>query len=196
MSETLRPVLRAPGLPFTPLKPNPLCFGILSRRFRYTSNVKCFQQGVMDRPCTLTLSTPTAHEQWDEIDTTVGASFVFPETKEVTSTDVECIDLAAFISRLPHVRLLKLDIEGSEIPVINHLMETGAIDKIDLTVVETHEPFPPNLRPVPLGCARRSQPQAWKAVSASIGCDCENALRGLMQEHRRHSPPDRDRRFS
>ena len=95
----------------------------------------------MDRPCTLTLSAPKAHEQWDEIDTTVGSSFVFGETKDVTSTDVECIDLAAFISRIPHVRLLKLDIEGSEIPVINHLMETGAIEKIDLTVVETHERF-------------------------------------------------------
>ena len=89
----------------------------------------------------LDVSAPKAHEQWDEIDTTVGSSFVFRESNDVTSTDVECIDLAAFISSIPHVRLLKLDIEGSEIPVINHLMETGVIEKIDLTVVETHERF-------------------------------------------------------
>jgi hypothetical protein len=41
--------------------------------------------------------------------------------------------------------LLKLDIEGAEIRVLNHLMDTGAIELVELTVVETHEDQIPSL---------------------------------------------------
>jgi hypothetical protein len=43
------------------------------------------------------------------------------------------------------VRLLKLDIEGAEIPVINQLIDSSTIDLIDLLVVETHEKQQPSL---------------------------------------------------
>jgi hypothetical protein len=61
----------------------------------------------------------------------------FPESSRVS---VECIDLSEFIFSLgSRVRLVKLDIEGAEIGVINHLIDTGAVELIDLVVVETHE---------------------------------------------------------
>jgi hypothetical protein len=38
-----------------------------------------------------------------------------------------------------------MDIEGAEIAVLNHLIDTGAIDRVRLAVVETHERFSPEL---------------------------------------------------
>jgi hypothetical protein len=77
------------------------------------------------------------------IDTTVGASFIIHGMRgdySVTETQVECVDLDAFIRGLQkRVCLLKLDIEGSEIAVLNRLLDAGTIDLIDLVVVETPE---------------------------------------------------------
>jgi hypothetical protein len=40
---------------------------------------------------------------------------------------------------------MKIDIEGSEIPVINSLIDTGAIERIDHVVCETHDNTIPSL---------------------------------------------------
>jgi FkbM family methyltransferase len=129
-------------------EPNPLCFSILSRRFSLTPNVTCFNKGVMDRACTLDLVTPDAHEKWDELDTSIGSTVMLNQLPPGTSrTSIECIDLSEFIFSLnQRVRFLKLDIEGSEVCVINGLIDTNATDRVDLIVVETHETQLPFLR--------------------------------------------------
>jgi FkbM family methyltransferase len=129
-------------------EPNPVCYRILEKRFGNLANVNTHAAGVMDKPCRLTLSTPKAHDQFDDVDSTVAGSMMAPalDTREVIQTDVECIDLADFIRKLPRpVTLLKMDIEGAEIAVLNHLIDTGVIERINLTVVETHERFSPEL---------------------------------------------------
>jgi FkbM family methyltransferase len=132
-------------------EPNPLCFDILMRRFRAMPMVHCFNQGVMDRACTLTLRSAMSHGVWDELDTSV-ASTLLPDTLDsscykVRETTVECIDLDAFIRSLGmRVRFLKLDIEGAEIAVLNRLLDTQTIDLIDLVAAETHETQMPPLR--------------------------------------------------
>jgi FkbM family methyltransferase len=119
-------------------EPNPLCHAILKRRFARLSNVTVHHAGVMDRRCSLALSTPKAHDDYDAVDMTVGASFVVKED-DGEMAQVECVDLAEFIQSLGRVALLKMDIEGAEIPVLNHLLDTGMIDRVGVTVVETHE---------------------------------------------------------
>ena len=49
---------------------------------------------------------------------------------------VPSIDLASHLP--PHVDLLKLDIEGAEYPLIQHLCATGAIHKVQRLVAEFH----------------------------------------------------------
>ena len=125
-------------------EPNPVCFEILKKRFSRLPNVRIYNQGVMDKPGSLTLSTPVAHAQYDDLDTTVAASFVAPKSGEIAmrETEVECIDLANFIRELGRpVTLLKMDIEGAEVPVLNRMIDTGAIDEVQLAIVETHERF-------------------------------------------------------
>jgi hypothetical protein len=43
---------------------------------------------------------------------------------------------------------LKMDIEGAEVEVLRRLIETGALDKVDVLFVETHEKKMPWLEPV------------------------------------------------
>jgi FkbM family methyltransferase len=125
-------------------EPNPLCFSILCNRFRAIRGVRCSNHGVIDRHCTLTLSTPHAHERWDAIETTIVSSFIpgamHTDKYTVQEAEIECIDLDKFIRSLGRrVRLLKLDVEGAEILIINRLIDTGTIELIDLVAAETHE---------------------------------------------------------
>jgi len=59
---------------------------------------------------------------------------------------VDCIDLSEFkVSLRSRIRLPKIDMERAEIPVVNCLIDTGAVGLIELTVVETHEVQQPSL---------------------------------------------------
>jgi FkbM family methyltransferase len=63
-----------------------------------------------------------------------------------TGLPVWQVDLVALIeARTKRVALLKLDIEGSEVPVLERLLDTGVIDKIDFIFAETHERQVPEL---------------------------------------------------
>jgi FkbM family methyltransferase len=127
-------------------EPDPLCFSVLSKRFALTPNVTCFHQGVMDRNCSLTLKSPNAHGKWDDLDSTVSSSFIHEDLLHARQTTVNCIDLSDFIFSLnSRVQMLKIDIEGAEIPVINRLIDSGAVDLINMAVVETHEKQQPSL---------------------------------------------------
>ncbi len=60
--------------------------------------------------------------------------------------EVDVIDLAAFVKSIgQRINLLKMDIEGFEVEVIPNLIQSGAIDLIDLCFVELHERKAPEL---------------------------------------------------
>jgi FkbM family methyltransferase len=121
-------------------EPNPVCYAVLEKRFADLANVRTHNLGVMDKACSLTLSTPKADDRYDSLETTVAATFIAPQEHDLVETTVDCIDLAEFIRGLPGpVKLLKMDIEGAEVAVLNHLMDTAVIDRVELAVVETHE---------------------------------------------------------
>jgi FkbM family methyltransferase len=128
-------------------EPNPLCFEILSARFRAFPSVHCFNRAIMDRDCTMTLRTPGPHEGFDSLETTIGASVMpgalRPNNYIIEEVEVECVDIDRFIRSLRgRVRLLKLDVEGAEVPAMNRLLDTGTIELIDKVLVETHEGIP------------------------------------------------------
>jgi FkbM family methyltransferase len=122
-------------------EPNPVCYAILKKRFAGLSNVRTYNVGVMDKPCSLTLTTPKPDETYDSVETTIAGTFIAPPSgAEGIETTVECIDLSEFIRTLDRpVTLLKMDIEGAEVAVLNRLLDTGIIDRVDFALVETHE---------------------------------------------------------
>ena len=128
-------------------EPNPLCYSIIKRRFARMNKVTCHNKGVMSRQCKLSLSTPEPHGGFDSVGVTVSSSFVHDDFGvPASAVEVECIDLADFIEQLgADVSLLKMDIEGAEVQVINHLLDRGVLGRVRLAIVETHERFSPEL---------------------------------------------------
>ena len=54
--------------------------------------------------------------------------------------EIQEIDFAEYLKKLDHpVEMLKIDIEGYEIELINHLLDQNALDKVSMLYVETHE---------------------------------------------------------
>ena len=71
--------------------------------------------------------------------TLVAQSAVADEDSAVT---VPVVDLAGYIEKLLHnhdrLAFMKIDVEGAEIDIVNHLVDAGVLPRIGLTVVETH----------------------------------------------------------
>lgn len=127
-------------------EPNPHCFALLEKRFARTPNVKLHHAGVMDRQCSLMLESNRPNDRFDAFDSSLSSSFFSVKTGPVETVEIQCIDLADFIRNLGQpIALLKMDIEASEIPVLNRLIDTGMIDLVGMAVVETHERFSPDI---------------------------------------------------
>ena len=136
-------VLAELGAEVHAFEPNPVAFARLAARFEASPTVNCYQQAVSTENGSATfypheslVEDPTA------IDTANGSSLL--AFKSNVRTDhgytVETIDLAAFIKGLGRpVRLLKIDIEGAEIEVVNRLIDERVLDDVEQVLVETHE---------------------------------------------------------
>jgi FkbM family methyltransferase len=76
------------------------------------------------------------------------SSTLFPREShsDADSAEVEVVDLAAFIAGLGRrVDLLKLDVEGAEIPILERVIDLGLHREIGLVFAETHERHSPDL---------------------------------------------------
>ncbi len=71
------------------------------------------------------------------------SSSLLSDKENVSAEDyiaVNAIDLSEYILKMDQrVNFLKLDIEGEEVAVINHLIDSGAIDRVDFLAAELHE---------------------------------------------------------
>ncbi|MDB4834363.1 FkbM family methyltransferase [Acidimicrobiia bacterium] len=56
-----------------------------------------------------------------------------------TYIEVEIIDIAEWLKDFDNIKFAKIDVEGFEVELINYLIDSAAIDKIDYIFVETHE---------------------------------------------------------
>jgi FkbM family methyltransferase len=136
-------VLAEMGAEVYAFEPNPVAFARLAERFENSSSVTCYQKAVSIENGSATfypheslVDDPTA------IDTANGSSLLAFKSNVRTDHgyEVETIDLAAFIKGLGRpVRLLKIDIEGAEIEVVNRLIDEHALDNVAQVLVETHE---------------------------------------------------------
>lgn len=77
------------------------------------------------------------------------SSSIFAEKANVSQEDfieVEQISLTDFIRDLREpVRLLKIDIEGAEVPVLEAIFDKGMMNQIEFVFAETHEKKIPHL---------------------------------------------------
>lgn len=129
-------------------EPNPYAFEALQRRFAGRPNVRCLQAGVFVRDETMRLYLHENSDQ-DELYWSTGSSLLAFKKNVRTDKYVEVlvIDLCAFIRSLKaRVRVLKMDVEGVECPILKKLIQTNLIHAIDHLFVETHDRKIPTLR--------------------------------------------------
>jgi FkbM family methyltransferase len=137
--------LAANGATVYAFEPNPHGFSALRDMFNGSATVHLLEQAV---------GTETGHAQlhrsgkfsenpdhYVRMSTLIAAEGVFP-----SGIAVEQIDLIAFITALSRrVAILKMDIEGSEVPILERLLDTRLINRIGSVFVETHERIFPEL---------------------------------------------------
>ncbi|MCC5871147.1 MAG: FkbM family methyltransferase [Gammaproteobacteria bacterium] len=121
-------------------EPFPEAFAVLARRTRDLPNVHCHQRAVADRSGSTRLFLHR-HRSDDPLKHASGSSLLATKHNLDPSRfiDVEMVALTDVIHDLGTVNLLKIDVEGFEIRLLNHLLDTGAINAIDQVFCETHE---------------------------------------------------------
>jgi FkbM family methyltransferase len=123
-------------------EPDPLAFDLLQKRFEGNDNIECINKAVHDEASKAKLYFHEDRQQNDDSAYTVSSSLIQDKINidADNSIEIETVDLDCFISKLNRpVDLLKLDVEGAEICILNKLIRNKTYKKIGLILVETHE---------------------------------------------------------
>lgn len=134
--------LAATGATVHAFEPDPWAFGRLSERLADKPNVVLHAAAAGDRDGRISIhrdptfgSDPDAKSQ--------GTTFFKSEfwgSGTAESVEVDLVDMRRFIRELHRpVDLIKMDIEGAEVDLLDHLIGTPELDKVSAIFVETHE---------------------------------------------------------
>ncbi len=132
----------AKGFTVHAFEPDPGALDVLRQRFGKQAGMIVHPQAVSDRPGRLKLHrTPTATS--GDVHSSISSSLRPRDLHEGGETiEVEVIDLPAFIDTLDRrIDVLKLDVEGEEVAILNALLDRRYDRKIGYILVETHEKF-------------------------------------------------------
>ncbi len=125
-------------------EPTEKTFNVLQKRFKKQLNVECFKKAVHIRNENLKFYHHEFSKQ-NEIYWSTGNSLL-QEKSNVNEDDyeiVECIDFVEFINSLVlkenQIDLVKIDIEGAEVELINYIIDSGSINNIKQIICEVHD---------------------------------------------------------
>ncbi len=133
-----------PGVLVYAFEPDPNAFKVLQVTFQGVENVICLNKAVSDHSGTTKIYFNNRYNENPEKWSTGSTLLVDkPHVDESNFAICEIIDFAEFIQNIDKpIGLLKMDIEGEEVRVLNKLILLGLTSKIRNIVVETHERFP------------------------------------------------------
>jgi FkbM family methyltransferase len=140
-------MLAARGATVYSFEPDPHGFAALENMFKGHPNIHLRQQAVGTSAGRLTLYRAGNFSL--DPDKYVQATSAFASKRDVdpgNAIEVDQIDFPAFVASLgAPIALLKIDIEGAEVPILESLLDTGVISRIRYTFAETHERTVPEL---------------------------------------------------
>jgi FkbM family methyltransferase len=128
-------------------EPNPVAFEELSSATAACPNVKLYQAAVTTEPGHFNLYLHK-RAKTDPVYYSTGSSLLAekPNVREDRAVRVEGIQLSRFIRELGRpVKLLKMDIEGAEVDVLNQILDEGLESSIGQAFVEVHDRSVPAL---------------------------------------------------
>lgn len=128
------------GVEVHAFEPDPYAVDILERRFASFPNVKIHRTAVSGAAGELDLFRAPAFET-DPGKRSKSSSVIVtkPNVDPTTAIRVPAVDLSEFIVRTGDVALLKMDIEGAEVDVLETLLDAGLLGRIPHVFVETHD---------------------------------------------------------
>lgn len=134
-------ILARSGATVYAFEPNPDAYAALVRNTAEFPNVEPIHAAVTARPGRVRLYL----HQWaaqDPVRWSTGSSLLEAKSN-VSRTDfveVEGVPLADFIRRIGgRVAILKMDVEGAEVEILNHLLDEGLHGAIGRAFVEVHD---------------------------------------------------------
>ena len=133
-----------PGVKVYAFEPDPNAFKELQANLSGLSNVELINKAVSDHTGTAKIYFNNRYNE-DPAKWSTGSTLLVdkPNVDRDNYAIVEVIDFADFIKSLDKpIGLLKMDIEGEEVRVLNKLIDLGLTSKVRNILVETHERFP------------------------------------------------------
>ncbi len=135
-------MMAAQGATVYAFEPDPAAHAQLVAATRAYPAVTVFQAAVTTRPGPVKLYLHKWAEE-DPVYWSTGSSLLKSKNnvRQDRYTEVEGVVLADFIKALDDasVRLLKMDIEGAEVEVLNQLLDEGLHERIEAAFVEVHD---------------------------------------------------------
>lgn len=122
-------------------EPDPIAFKILENKFSSNPMVECIPKAVWIKKGEIDLYLHS-NQEGENVDFTVSSSIVKGKknVSESNKIQVETINLIKLIKEEPlTISVLKMDIEGAEVEVLQRIIEEELYKKIALILVETHE---------------------------------------------------------
>ncbi|MBX4206187.1 FkbM family methyltransferase [Candidatus Parcubacteria bacterium] len=133
-----------PGVTVYAFEPDPHAFKVLESKFKDNTGVVLMNKAVSARAGRGKLYFDKRSSA-DEVAWSIRSTLLAekPNMDLKAFFEVEIIDLAEFIQGIEKpIGLMKMDIEGAEVDVLNKLIDLGLTKRIRNIVVETHERFP------------------------------------------------------
>ena len=144
---TYTELLAKTGATIHAFEPDPVAFQVLAARVDGFQNVHLYPAGVSNVNGTAKLYLHEARER-DPVFTSTGSSLVASKTNVNPNTfvSIDVVRLADLIEKWGEIKIMKMDIEGHEIEVLNDLLDSGQFAKVARSFVELHDKKNPQLR--------------------------------------------------
>lgn len=128
-------------------EPDPYAFEQLHRRVGHLENVRLYRKALSDTAGVARLYRAKTFSDdpalWSQ------SSSLFADKSNVTtdeSIEIEQLGVVEFLRDLDRpVRIMKIDVEGAEVPILEAIISNGLMDRIDRIFAETHEKKIPQL---------------------------------------------------
>jgi FkbM family methyltransferase len=120
-------------------EPNPVAFNILKKKTKKLKNIYPIMSAV---GTSNTQGKLYLHEDFnlDEVFYSQSSSLMKQKNNLTDSfIKIEVIDFAKWLEKFEKIKFIKIDIEGYEVELLNHLINSKVLSKIDYIFVETHE---------------------------------------------------------